>query len=86
MSLLGEDGSCTLLLEEHGGGKISGAGDIILLRVGGSDDHGVEFLPKLDSLGSLAGVIGGHQRWCHDGQGGSVVTGDAAEGERAIGP
>jgi hypothetical protein len=53
---------------ERGGGKDLGAGDgVLLLHVGG--DHGVEFLPELGGLGSLAGVIGGHQRWCHDAQG-----------------
>jgi hypothetical protein len=78
--LLGEDGRRTLLLlEERGGGKNPGASGIVLFLHGGGN-HGVEFLPELGDLGSLAGVIGGHRRWCR-----GAVTGDAAEGERAVG-
>jgi hypothetical protein len=78
VGLLGEDGS-RALLEEYGGGKNPGAsGVVLLLHVGGGGDHGVEFLPELGGLGSLAGVIGG--------QGGGTVTEDAAEGERAACP
>jgi hypothetical protein len=72
-----------LLLLEHSGGKDSGASDIVpFLRVGGNDDHGVEFLPKLGGLGSLAVIvvaIGGggvaHQE-------AAWLIGDAVEGER----
>jgi hypothetical protein len=80
--LLGEDGSYVLLLlKERGGGKNLGAGGVVLLlHRGCGDDHGVEFLPKLGSLDSLAGVTGGHQRWCHGVQGDGVVTGDVVEG------
>jgi hypothetical protein len=78
----GEDSSRTLLLlEERGGGKNPGAGGVVLLLcVSGGGDHGVEFLPE---LGSLADVIRGHRRWCRGAQGDGVVTGEAAEGERA---
>jgi hypothetical protein len=85
VSLLGEDGSrALLLLKEHGGGKNSGAGNVVLLlRVDGGGNHGVKFLPE---LGSLAGIIGGHRRWCRGAQEGDAATGDAAEGERAADP
>jgi hypothetical protein len=61
------------------GRKNPGASGIVLFLHGGGN-HGVEFLPELGDLGSLAGVIGGHRRWCH-----GAVTGDAAEGERVVG-
>jgi hypothetical protein len=70
----------------RGGGKNPGAGEVrLLLHVGVGDgiDHGVEFLPE---LGSLAGIISGHQRWCHGAQVGGVVTRDTVEGERVAGP
>jgi hypothetical protein len=58
-----------LLLQKYSGGKDPGAGGIILLlRVDGSDDHGVEFLPELYDLGSMVSVISGHRRWCRGAQ------------------
>jgi hypothetical protein len=72
--LLDKDDSCALLLlQERGGGKDPGAGGIVLLlRVGDDGDHGVEFLPELGGLGSLVGVVGGHQRWCRGAQEGGM--------------
>jgi hypothetical protein len=87
VGLLSKDDSCVLLLlEECGGGKNPGASNVVLLRVGGGGDHGVKFLSKLGGLNRLAGVIGGHRRWCRDVQGGSAITGDAAEEERTTDP
>jgi hypothetical protein len=72
----------------RGGGNNPGTGEVRLLHVGvgDGDDHGIEFLLELDSLGSLAGIISGHRRWCHGTQGGGVVTRDTVEGERVSGP
>jgi hypothetical protein len=66
-------GHVLLLLQECSGGKDPSASGIVhLLCVGGGGDHGIEFLPKLGSLGSLSGVIGGHRRWCHGAYGGGA--------------
>jgi hypothetical protein len=73
----------------RGGGKNPGAGEVRLLlhvSVGDGVDHGVEFLPELGSLGSLAGIISGHRRWCRGAQVGGVVTRDTVEGERVASP
>jgi hypothetical protein len=75
MGLLDDDGSCVLLLlQEHGGGKDPSAGSVVpFLRVGGSGDHGVEFLPELNGLDSLVVVVGGHRSWWHGTQGGGTA-------------
>jgi hypothetical protein len=73
MGFLGEDDShALLLLQERGGGKDPGMGGIVLLLRGGDDNHGIEFLLELSGLDSLAGVVGGHRRWCHSARGGRV--------------
>jgi hypothetical protein len=71
--LLDEDGRRGLLvLQKCGGGEDRGVGGIVPFLHGG-DDHGVEFLPKLDDLSSLAVVIGGHRRWwCGTPRGGAA--------------
>jgi hypothetical protein len=50
-----------LLLQERGGSKDPSVGSVIPFLHGG--DHGVELLPELGGLGSLAVVIGSHRRW-----------------------
>jgi hypothetical protein len=74
VGFLGEEGSCALLLlQKRGGGKEPGAGGVVLLlRVGGGSDHDVKFLLELSGLGSLAGIVDSHWRWCHGTQGGGA--------------
>jgi hypothetical protein len=63
VSLLGEDGSCALLiLQEHGDGEDSGVGGVVPFLTGGND-HGIKFLSELGGLGSLAVIISDHRRW-----------------------
>jgi hypothetical protein len=69
-----DDGRTLVLLKEHSDGKDPGAGGVVpFLHSGGGGDHGIEFLLKLGSLGSLAVVVGGHRRWWHDTQGGNAA-------------
>jgi hypothetical protein len=74
VGFLGEDdGSTLLFLRELGGGKDADAGSIVLLlHVGGDDDHDIEFLTELNGIGSLASVVVGHRRWCHGAWGGGA--------------
>jgi hypothetical protein len=53
-----------LLLQECDGGEDPGVGGIVpFLRVSGGSDYGVEFLPELGGLDSLAVIIDGNWRW-----------------------
>jgi hypothetical protein len=47
--------------------------DVPFVHGDGGGDLGIEFLPELGGLGSLAIIIGGHRRWWRSTPRGSVV-------------